>query len=98
MKITMDTAEVAECTATACAYNIDCDCHARAITVGNSAHPLCDTFMATGSHCREASAPAGVGACKLSKCSNNLDYECQAERIRLASHEGHVHCMTFTVH
>ena len=98
MKITMDTAEVAECAATACAYNIDGGCHARAITVGDGAHPMCDTFLATGSHCSGSSARAGVGACKVSECRNNQDYECQAERIRLGSHEGHADCMTFAAY
>lgn len=95
MRITVDLAEVMECAASACTYNVDGECHAQAITVGDAAHAMCDTFLLTGSHCSKTPSHAGVGACKVSACRHNRDYECQAARIRVGSHEGHADCITF---
>lgn len=95
MKISVDLAEVTECAATACTYNVSGTCHAVAITVGDGAHPMCDTFLITGSHCSGTPEHAGVGACKVSACRHNRDYECHADRIRVGSHETHADCMTF---
>jgi hypothetical protein len=95
MKITFELAEVMDCAASACTYNVGGACHARAITIGDGGHAMCDTFLITGSHCSGTPAHAGVGACKVSACRHNLDYECQAERIRVGSHESHADCLTF---
>ncbi|MHA7839283.1 MAG: DUF1540 domain-containing protein [bacterium] len=96
MEITIETAEVTECAARSCAYNREGGCHARAITIGDGVHPMCDTFLPTdGSHCRASSAPSGVGACKVASCQHNEDFECQAERIALGAHSDHADCITF---
>jgi hypothetical protein len=95
MKITIDTAEVGECAAANCVYNLDGACKARAITIGDGVHPMCDTFLETGSHCSPSAGHAGVGACKVTACRHNGDFECHAERIRLEVHDAHADCVTF---
>jgi len=37
--ITIETPLVSECSVTECAYNLNSDCHARAITIGDGVHP-----------------------------------------------------------
>ena len=95
MKLTLDIPNVSECEATACAYNVDRQCHARAITVGDGVHAACDTFLASESHVRDSAGPAGVGACKVSACRHNEDLECRASSIRIGIHEQHADCATF---
>lgn len=96
MQITIDTAEVAECAANKCGYNLDGECHARAITIGDGVHPMCDTFLpARGSRAGDVSAHSGVGACKVSDCRHNEDYLCHAESIELGVHSDHADCITF---
>jgi hypothetical protein len=95
MRITIDMPRVSACDAARCAYNADGTCHARAITVGDSDHAACDTFVRARPHVRTRSL-AGVGACKATSCRYNVDYECEAEAIRVAGHEAHADCVTFT--
>lgn len=87
--------EVAACDATECAYNESGDCHARAITVGDSVHPDCDTFLRSQDH-RHAADTAGVGACKVRACKHNEDFECQADAIRVGHRSSRVECLTYT--
>ncbi len=41
----MKMPQVTECEMSECAYNKDNACHAMAITIGDGAHPRCDTFF-----------------------------------------------------
>ena len=94
--LTLDMPIVSECLASECAYNVKNNCHARAITVGNSLHAGCDTFFAAPGHTKAATRTAGVGACKSTQCRHNEDLECMADSIRV-SHAGQgVNCVTFS--
>jgi hypothetical protein len=94
--MTLDIPIVSECLATECAYNMQSMCHARAITIGNSMHAGCDTFLSGSMHTKEVKRIAGVGACKSSQCKFNEDLECMADSIRVAPAGADVNCMTFT--
>lgn len=92
--ITIEMPYVDECSVTECAYNVNNDCHAKAITVGNGVHPACDTFFDGGGHTRATQRIAGIGACKVSHCTYNEDLECMADHIQVAKSPD-VRCMTF---
>ncbi len=92
MKIDMPV--VAECSATDCAYNVNSNCHARAITVGDGVHPGCDTFF-KHKHIINASQTAGIGACKITDCKYNNDCECVTDRIRVGRGSGGAICLTY---
>lgn len=94
--LTIDMPIVSECLARECAYNVDMNCHARAITVGNSLHAGCDTFFARSGHTKAATRTAGVGACKSTECTFNEDLECMTDSIRVAPKGQEINCMTFT--
>lgn len=94
MKLNVIMPEVASCAMTACGYNQDRNCHARAITVGDGTHPMCDTY-APVSGSGAGTSKAGVGACKVTVCTYNRDLECEAEGIRVDLHDGHPDCVTF---
>lgn len=87
---------VSACAVHDCAYNGHGNCHARAITVGDGAHPRCDTFVVAAAHSNPNTPVAGVGACKVVACSLNSDLECRAQSIRVGYHERHADCLTFT--
>ena len=97
MKVTLEMPKVSGCSVTACAYNREKNCHARAITVGDGRRPGCDTFFNSTRHCQESKRIAGVGACKVADCRYNKDFECSASEIE----GGHsdpgqdVLCLTF---
>jgi hypothetical protein len=88
--------EVQKCDALHCGYNVNSNCHAKAITVGDYLNPGCDTFLGTERHIKETKRIAGVGACKVSNCKFNDDYECSAPNISVGLKEGKVNCLTFT--
>ena len=94
MQITLDMPQVSKCTVTACAYNIDQACRARAITIGNHDRAQCDTFVAIGSHV-QAKQTAGVGACKTTSCIYNQDLECSAGSITVAGVTADADCITY---
>lgn len=94
MKISVDVPEVGNCAAKHCAFNRDGNCHAQAITVGNSIDPVCDTFIASGQHNKRQPC-AGVGACKVARCRHNDDLLCQADSVRVGMHGQHAKCETF---
>lgn len=94
MRVKLEMAGVAGCEATECAYNGGCSCHARAITVGDTTHPDCDTFLASERHGGDADA-GGVGACKVEACTHNRALECEAREIRVGHRNGRVECLTF---
>ena len=94
MKMTVEMPNVETCEVVSCAYNVGTECHARAITVGQGIHAMCDTFFVSDRH---ASGPqqAGVGACKVAGCRYNADYECGAPAIHVGLHDNHADCTTF---
>lgn len=94
MAIEVEMPAVAECNASECAYNVDGNCRARAITIGDGVHPGCDTFFVASRHTRSLQM-AGVGACKVVGCRHNDDFECQAQSIRVDRGTDGVECATF---
>lgn len=86
---------VNSCTAENCAYNQDQECHALAITVGDPAHPQCDTFTTVMTRGGDPSAVGHVGACKMSDCRHNVDLECQAPGITMGYKQDIVDCLTY---
>jgi len=97
MKISLDIPAVAECTAIDCAYNTERICHAKAITIGDTDAPNCDTLCCGADHVRAKDTHAGVGACKVSNCSYNDDLECTAHSITIGMMNNHVSCLTYTL-
>lgn len=71
--ISVDMTAVEACAVTECAYNLDSDCHAKAITIGDGPHPGCDTFLDGSSGHTGSTGIAGVGACKIVGCRHNQD-------------------------
>ena len=59
MHITVELPAVSGCSATECAYNVDRNCHARAITIGDGLHPGCDTYFKTSTHTQDRDRHAG---------------------------------------
>ncbi|WP_059754756.1 DUF1540 domain-containing protein [Thiobacillus denitrificans] len=94
--MTIDMPIVSECLASECAYNVDMNCHAKAITVGNSLHAGCDTFFSGSGHTRATTRTAGIGACKSTNCAFNEDLECMTDSIRVAPAGQAVNCMTYS--
>ncbi len=95
-KVTIEMPNVSACSVQECAYNTNNACHARAITVGDGMHAMCDTFFKSAAHSAEKSRIAGVGACKVNNCVYNDDLECQAESINVGHRQGSVECLTFS--
>lgn len=93
--ITLEMPVVTECMASVCAYNVNNNCHARAITIGDSLLPGCDTFMAGSRHAKSVNQIAGIGACKTVGCKFNNDLECMAEGIQVGMVKNKANCMTF---
>ncbi len=93
--ITLEMPIVSKCMVTECVYNTDSSCHARAITIGNSVSPGCDTYMAGMRHTKAANLTAGIGACKTVGCRFNSDLECMAESIQVGKVKNKAHCITF---
>jgi hypothetical protein len=80
------------CSAHDCAFNLDGDCHAKAITVGDGLHPGCDTcFDSRRGRTADGGGIAGVGACKVAGCQHNQDLECMAANIEIGM-EGNAAC------
>ena len=86
---------VSRCDVSRCSYNVNNNCHAKAITVGDSTNPACDTFIDASKHTKETKRLAGVGACKVSGCEYNEDFECVAENIAVTSSKQDTKCRTF---
>ena len=97
-KIVLEMPLVSECMVSKCAYNVSNNCHARAITVGDtSEHAACDTFMPEAHHAREVRRIAGIGACKASACKFNEDFECMTDTIRVGLLKNEANCMTYAM-
>lgn len=95
MELCYEMPLIKKCDVAECVYNVQSDCHAKAITIGDGVHPGCDTFMKGSGHVRSSGIKAGVGACKVSGCSHNTDFECNADSINVSRQSGMVHCMTY---
>lgn len=95
-KVTIEMPKVSQCSVSECGFNVDSNCHAKAITVGDFQNPGCDTFMSSDKHTQETVRIAGVGACKVSSCKYNEDFECAAENIVVGFKQEKVNCLTFT--
>src|SRR5689334_4450220 len=96
MKVINEMPAIGSCAATQCAYNVNKNCHARAITVGHAQSPGCDTFLGVRQHSKETSRIAGVGACKVTSCKFNEDFECSAESVVVGYKGNHINCLTFS--
>ncbi|MFP5387504.1 MAG: DUF1540 domain-containing protein [Bacteriovoracia bacterium] len=95
-KLTIEMPKVEQCDVNECGFNVDNNCHAKAITIGDYSNPGCDTFMDTDQHTNESVRIAGVGACKVNSCKFNEDYECMAQNIAVGFNKGKVNCLTFS--
>lgn len=96
IKSCADMPRIQICDVTDCAYNNDKNCHAIAITVGNSQSARCDTFYRHNKGgIKELNG--GVGACKMDLCRFNTDLECFADQgIKVSYESGNAACATFT--
>lgn len=95
MKLLVLMPEVRECVVSDCAFNATLRCHARAITVGDGAHPACDTYHPAPEQHVSSRMRAGFGACKVDSCEHNEGLVCRARSVRVAYHQGHADCMTY---
>jgi len=91
----MKMPNVSSCDVIKCAYNANNRCHAMAITIGDGAHPTCDTFCQEGGSGGDPEAIASVGACKVSSCVYNQSLECQADQVRVGYNGDEIDCLTF---
>lgn len=96
-KIILEMPTVTKCMASECAYNVNTNCHARAITIGDLTHPGCDTFLGGVGHTKQARQIAGIGACKTAICKFNDDLECMADTIQVGMVKSKANCTTFTL-
>ena len=96
-KITLEMPMVTKCMVSECVYNANSSCHARAITIGDSIHPGCDTFQAGSRHAKSVNQIAGIGACKTVGCKFNDDLECMAESVQVGMIKNEANCTTFTL-
>lgn len=87
---------VSKCEIKNCGYNVENNCHAKAITIGDELAPSCDTFFSNSIHSRETQRIAGVGACKITNCQFNDDFECLANSISIGEARGNINCLTFS--
>lgn len=96
-KICLEMPVVTKCMVNKCVYNTSNSCHARAISVGNSITPGCDTFMGGAQHAKSVGQVAGVGACKTVSCKFNDDLECMAESVQVGIINNAANCTTFAL-
>lgn len=94
-EITIQMPEVKSCGVLQCGYNQTGSCHAKAITIGDTMTPECDTFFVSQAHAKNVSVIAGVGACKVSSCKFNTDFECVSESIQVGHTHDRVCCLTY---
>jgi len=95
MRMIVDMTAVASCSVEGCAFNQERKCHAKAITIGNTTNPACDTFHPSSRHINNIRRVAGVGACKTTDCVNNEDFECKDREIHVRISGGHNVCMSY---
>ncbi|AQT67980.1 hypothetical protein STSP2_01134 [Anaerohalosphaera lusitana] len=92
----MQMSKVSKCDVTGCAYNTDNQCHAYAITIGNSGTPKCDTLCMASGKTDDTNSTAGVGACKTTSCKANKGFECTAPEITVGFQGNEADCLSFT--
>lgn len=95
-KTTIEMPPVSQCDVSRCGYNVNNNCHAKAITIGDNSNPGCDTFFEASKHNKEIKRIAGVGACKVNTCKFNNDFECTAENIIVGLSKQKINCLTFS--
>jgi hypothetical protein len=89
-------AKVEKCEINRCAYNLNGQCHALAITIGGDAsHPQCDTFFGSSEKGGEKNRVARVGACKVADCMFNKSLECSSANIMVGYKRDEIDCLTF---
>jgi hypothetical protein len=89
-------ARVEKCEISQCAYNLDNQCHAIAITIGgDAAHHSCDTFCGPMKKGREKNKIAGVSACKVASSMFNKRLECNSPDIMVSYNRDEIDCLTF---
>jgi hypothetical protein len=93
--ISIEMPLVKMCDVSTCGFNSSGNCRAKAITIGNSTNPDCDTYFDSIGHSSETKRIAGVGACKVSGCKFNDDYECTADSISVGYNSKLVKCLTY---
>lgn len=93
--ITVQIPSIKSCNSSECSYNVKNSCYARAITVGDSLGPNCDTFLNRPRCNPSTNQTAGVGACKMNSCTFNKQCECQADSIEIGENDYGVQCLTF---
>ncbi len=91
----MEMPPIARCDVTDCSYNQQRRCHAAAITVGDTTHPRCDTFVQSDERGGDEDTNGRVGACKVTSCIYNQRLECAAQTIAVGRKESEVDCLTF---
>lgn len=91
----MKMTKIDGCEVTECAYNRNQQCHAMAITVGDSKHPQCDTFCLGSIKGGDPSVTGSVGACKMSSCRHNKSLECSAATVHIAHKGEEADCMMY---
>lgn len=95
-QLTVEMPLVSKCSATHCGYNVNRNCHAKAITVGDTKNPECDTFFQSKIHNKEVKRVAGVGACKVIGCQHNEDFECMMNAIAVGIVKDSINCLTYS--
>jgi hypothetical protein len=84
---------VLTCIAADCSYNMELECLAPKIEVGDD-HPTCDTFTHTP-QVQRAQEEALVATCKVTQCTFNDSMHCKARGITVDHHSQHADCVTF---
>lgn len=77
-----------------CAYNVNGECHAKAITVGDGDNPRCDTYFSGENH-THSEKKGVVGACKVAGCIYNHDFQCNAPSIQVDEGNDPADCLTY---
>ena len=92
-----DIPKILDCDMADCSYNKSKQCHAIAITVGDTSCPLCDTYAQSAKKGGDMNLTGCVGACKTDSCKFNQSLECKATNgIRVKQHSDHPDCSTFS--
>ena len=94
--ITVTISKISGCAATDCSFNMHRECHAMAITVGDGACAMCDTYTRSGPKGGSPEIIGGVGACREGDCKFNKSFECAAGSIFIGMHDDHAECKTYT--
>ena len=84
---------IKQCTMISCSYNDNTHCRARAVTVGDDEHPVCDTFTQILTSKAGGLFDGTVGACKVEDCKHNTGLECALGEIKIGLHRDHPDCL-----